>query len=180
MILWHEKFLLPEDTVSNLKKKYSNEYFLKGDPDWGQHYTGYHRNPMNSAATVNGGFVDKELLDLYVPKLKSILKKFGLLDTKSIYTFNSIWGQLYKRELGAIIDVHNHYSEPRQLISWVHFVEVPEQKCFYFQMDDQKIYPDTQSSSDLIFYPSYAKHGVDKMIEGDDRFVVVGNITRLN
>ena len=74
MILWHEKFLLPEDTISNLKKKYCDEYFLKGDPDWGQHYTGYHRNPNNSAATGNGGFVDKDLLSIYVPKLKSILK----------------------------------------------------------------------------------------------------------
>tara|TARA_Y100001963_G_C6766707_1_gene442694 strand:+ start:1561 stop:2103 length:543 start_codon:yes stop_codon:yes gene_type:complete len=180
MIIWHEKFCLSPYTVRSLKEKYSQDYFLKGEEPWGQHYTGYHRNPNNSAATVNGGFVDKELLEIYVPKLKSILKKFGLLDTKSIYTFNSIWGQLYKRELNAVIDVHNHYSEPRHLISWVHFVEVPKQKCFYFQLGDHKIYPETQNSSDIIFYPSYAMHGVDKMTEGDERFVVVGNITKLN
>ncbi len=180
MILWHEKFFLPGETILQLKEKYTDEYFLKGDPGWGQHYTGYHRNPNNSAATVNGGFVDRDLLSIYVPKLKSVLEKIGLLDNKSIYTFNSIWGQLYKRELGAIIDVHNHYSEPRHLISWVHFIEVPEQKCFYFKVGDHKIYPETQSTSDIIFYPSYAMHGVDKMTEGEDRFVVVGNITRLN
>ncbi len=166
--------------VDHLITKYSAEYFLKGDPDWGQHYTGYHRNPHNGAPTVNGGFLDQELLDLYVPKLKSVLKIFGLLDSKSIYSFTSIWGQLYKKELGSIIDVHNHYREPRQLLSWVHFVKVPEQKCFYFYVNGKKIYPETQSSSDIIFYPSYVMHGVDKMTEGDVRFVVVGNITKIN
>tara|TARA_B100001989_G_C24330937_1_gene359962 strand:- start:9 stop:551 length:543 start_codon:yes stop_codon:yes gene_type:complete len=179
MIIWHEKFEHPKEVVKGLIEKYSSEYFLKGDPNWGQHYTGYHRNPHNSAHTVNGGFVDQELLDLYVPKLKSVMNLFGLLDNKSIYSFTSIWGQLYKKELGCIIDVHNHYKEPRQLLSWVHFVKVTEQKCFYFYIDDKKIYPETQSSSDIIFYPSYAMHGVDKMTEGDERFVVVGNISKI-
>ena len=44
----------------------------------------------------------------------------------------------------------------------------------------KKIYPETQNDSDIIFYPSYAMHGVDKMTEGDDRFVVVGNISKIN
>ena len=166
--------------VETLIQKYSAEYFLKGDPDWGQHYTGYHRNPHNGAPTVNGGFIDQELLDLYVPKLKSVMKLFGLLDNKSIYSFTSIWGQLYKKELGAIIDVHNHYSgDTRALLSWVHFVKVPKQKCFYFFLDGKKIYPETQNDSDIIFYPSYAMHGVDKMTEGDERFVVAVSYTHL-
>jgi len=153
---------------------------LKGDPDWGQHYTGYHCNPYNGITSVKDGFFDKELLDLYAPKLKSVLKIFGMLDSKSLYSFASIWGQLYKRELSSVINVHNHYTEPRHLISWVHFVKVPKQKCFYFYVDGQKIYPETQSSSDIIFYPSYVMHGVDKMTEGDIRFVVAGNIIKIN
>ena len=32
----------------------------------------------------------------------------------------------------------------------------------------------------IIFYPSYAPHGVDKMVEGNDRFVVAGNIVQMN
>ena len=47
-------------------------------------------------------------------------------------------------------------------------------------LGDQKVYPNTQETSDIIFYPSYALHGVDKMVEGDDRFVVAGNIVQMN
>ena len=132
-------------------------------------------------ASLGGGFVDQELMNLYVPKLKSVMKMFGLLDRTSMYSYTSIWGQLYKKDLGAIIDVHNHYSgDTSALISWVHFIKVPKQKCFYFQYNDKKVYPETQNDSDIIFYPSYAMHGVDKMTEGDERFVVVGNIAKIN
>tara|TARA_B100000131_G_scaffold6215_1_gene6392 strand:+ start:1216 stop:1806 length:591 start_codon:yes stop_codon:yes gene_type:complete len=180
MILWTEQFVLTDSTVKNLKKKYRNPYFLKGDPDWGQHYTGYHRNPNNTANTVDGNFVDKELLQIYIPKLKEVLQKIGLYNSESIFSYDSIWGQLYTRELSAVIDVHNHYKHPSQLVSWVHFVDVPKQKCFYFMLGDQKVYPETQRTNDIIFYPSYAPHGVDKMEEGNDRFVVAGNIVQLS
>ena len=189
MILWNEKFILPDQVVKGLITKYSQEYFLKGDPpnhEWGQHYTGYHLNPNTwwsnrYGASLGGGYVDKALLKIYVPKLKQVLKIFGLLDNKSIYSYTSIWGQLYKKDLNAVIDVHSHYSgDTRALLSWVHFVNVPNQKCFYFYLDGKKIYPETQNNFDIIFYPSYAQHGVDKMTEGDDRFVVVGNISKVN
>ena len=189
MIIWHEKFEHSQQVVEHLIEKYSDEKFLKGDPphhEWGQHYTGYHLNPnkwLNNmfGASLGGVFVDQEMINLYVPKLKSVMKMFGLLDRTSMYSYTSIWGQLYKKDLGAIIDVHNHYSgDTRALISWVHFIKVPKQKCFYFQYNDKKVYPETQNDSDIIFYPSYAMHGVDKMTEGDERFVVVGNIAKIN
>ena len=66
------------------------------------------------------------------------------------------------------------------MISWVHFVDVPDTKLFYFQVGDKKIYPKCQKTGDIILYPSYAMHGVDMMTEGKDRFVVVGNIVKLN
>ena len=188
MIIWHEKFEHPQEVVEHLIEKYSDEKFLKGDPphhEWGQHYTGYHLNPNTwwsnrFGASLGGGFVDQEILNLYLPLLKRVLKICGLKDEQSIYSFTSIWGQLYKKELGAIIDVHNHYSgDTRALLSWVHFIKVPKQKCFYFYLDGKKVYPETQNDSDIIFYPSYAMHGVDKMTEGDDRFVVVGNISKI-
>ena len=160
MIIWHEKFEHSQQVVKHLIEKYSDEKFLKGDPphhEWGQHYTGYHLNPNTwwnnrFGASLGGGFVDQELMNLYVPKLKSVMKMFGLLDRTSMYSYTSIWGQLYKKELGAIIDVHNHYSgDTRALISWVHFIKVPKQKCFYFQYNDKKVYPETQNDSDIIF-----------------------------
>ena len=158
---------------------------MKGDDTYGYHYTGYHKNPNNSRSNVNimateGNFIDRELIKLYVPKLKSVLGSLGLIHNNTIYSFQSMWGQLYRKSLGGAIDVHNHYSHPRDLLSWVHFVKVPEQKCFYFYINGEKIYPDTQGSSDMIFYPSYANHGVDVLENDEDRFVVAGNISQIN
>ena len=105
MIIWHEKFEHPQEVVKHLIEKYSDEKFLKGDPphhEWGQHYTGYHLNPNTwwnnrFGASLGGGFVDQELMHLYVPKLKSVMKMFGLLDRPSMYTYTSIWGQLIRK-----------------------------------------------------------------------------------
>ena len=196
-VLWTEKFVLPDDTIKNLMKRYQDPYFLKGDPDWGQHFTGYHRNPNHniSAGSIDKRFtslthqthvkfIDKDLLKIYVPKIKRVMKLMGLINEKNkptpLYSFGSIWGQLYKKDLRAKIDIHNHYMTPNNLLSYVHFIKIPPQKCFYFQVGDEKIYPETQNESDLIVYPSYASHGVDTMTCGTDRFVVAGNVTRMN
>ena len=196
-VLWTEKFVLPDDTIKNLMKRYQDPYFLKGDPDWGQHFTGYHRNPNHniSAGSIDKRFtslthqthvkfIDKDLLKIYVPKIKRVMKLMGLINEKNkptpLYSFGSIWGQLYKKDLRAKIDIHNHYMTPNNLLSYVHFIKTPPQKCFYFQVGDEKIYPETQNESDLIVFPSYASHGVDTMTCGTDRFVVAGNVTRMN
>ena len=196
-VLWTEKFVLPDDTIKNLMKRYQDPYFLKGDPDWGQHFTGYHRNPNHniSAGSIDKRFtslthqthvkfIDKDLLKIYVPKIKRVMKLMGLINEKNkptpLYSFGSIWGQLYKKDLRAKIDIHNHYMTPNNLLSYVHFIKIPPQKCFYFQVGDEKIYPETQNESDLIVFPSYASHGVDTMTCGTDRFVVAGNVTRMN
>ena len=94
MIIWHEKFEHPQQVIEHLIEKYYDEKFLKGDPphhEWGQHYTGYHLNPNTwwnnrFGASLGGGFVDQELMNLYVPKLKSVMKMFGLLDRTSMYS----------------------------------------------------------------------------------------------
>ena len=196
-VLWTEKFVLPDDTIKNLMKRYQDPYFLKGDPDWGQHFTGYHRNPNHniSAGSIDKRFtslthqthvkfIDKDLLKIYVPKIKRVMKLMGLINEKNkptpLYSFGSIWGQLYKKDLRGKIDIHNHYMTPNNLLSYVHFIKIPPQKCFYFQVGDEKIYPETQNESDLIVFPSYASHGVDTMTCGTDRFVVAGNVTRMN
>ena len=112
------------------------------------------------------------------------MKLMGLINEKNkptpLYSFGSIWGQLYRKELRGKIDIHNHYMTPNNLLSYVHFIKIPPQKCFYFQVGDEKIYPETQNESDLIVFPSYANHGVDVMTCGTDRFVVAGNVTRMN
>ena len=180
MNIWSEKFELPQDTIIEWKQRYSSDFFLtvKEDKDLGAHYTGYHRNPNNgdNVDLSKGSYVDKELLSIYVPKLKEVLSKFGL---SGMFSYSSIWGQYYKKEMGAKITPHHHFTELRNLLSWIHFVDVPDQKCFYFLVGDEKIYPETQTKGDLMFYPSYAIHGVDKLIGAEDRLVIVGNITKL-
>ena len=169
MNIWTEKFVLPQSTIDKWKGRYSDDYFLtvKEDKKLGAHYTGYHRN---------NDFVDKELLSTYVPILKKVLKKFGL---GGLFSYSSIWGQYYKKEMNAVITPHHHFTELKQIISWIHFLDVPDQKCFYFLVGDEKIYPETQKPFDLMFYPSYAIHGVDKLKHANDRLVIVGNITKL-
>ena len=61
------------------------------------------------------------------------------------------------------------------MLSWVHFVKVPEQKCFYFS-GDKKHYPVHQKAGDLLVFPSYLYHGVDERKNLEERFVIVGNI----
>lgn len=169
MNIWTEKFVLPQPTIDKWKERYSDDYFLtvKENKKLGAHYTGYHRNSE---------FVDKELLSTYVPILKNVLKKFGL---NGMFSYSSIWGQYYKKEMEAVVTPHHHFTDLKQIISWIHFLDVPDQKCFYFLVGDEKIYPETQKPFDLMFYPSYAIHGVDKLKHANDRLVIVGNITKL-
>ena len=169
MNIWTEKFVLPQSTIDKWKERYSDDYFLtvKDDKKLGAHYTGYHRNSE---------FVDKELLSTYVPILKNVLNKFGL---SGMFSYSSIWGQYYKKEMNAVITPHHHFDELKNIISWIHFLDVPDQKCFHFLVGDEKIYPETQKPFDLMFYPSYAIHGVDKLKHANDRLVIVGNITKL-
>mgnify|MGYP001253022657 FL=1 len=136
----------------------------------GEHWTGYYKNEQ--------GHLDTELVSTYTPKLIEILKLFNLYGKRRIYSFNSIWGQLSKEGRRCYMKEHDHYSNSEDILSWVHFIKVPEQKCFYFKKGDEKIYPFFQSSGDLIVFPSYSLHGVDERRDLDERFVIVGNIIR--
>ena len=136
----------------------------------GEHWTGYYKNEQ--------GHLDTELVSTYTPKLIEILKLFNLYGKRRIYSFNSIWGQLSKEGRKCCMKEHDHYTNSDDMLSWVHFVKVPQQKCFYFKKGGEKIYPFFQSSGDLIVFPSYSLHGVDERRDLDERFVIVGNIIR--
>ena len=141
------------------------------DTMYGKHWTGYYK-------TDEGSYQDTELLRTYTPKLTEILKTIRLYGT-GIFSYSSIWGQLAKEGVPCYIKEHNHYKHPKQMLSWVHFVKVPEQKCFYFCKNGGKSYPVHQKSGDLMVFPSYLYHGVDERKNLEERFVVVGNIIML-
>lgn len=168
-----------EDIMPEHRKNISKQDIINGierhkkvkDTIYGKHWTGYYK-------TDAGSYQDTELLSTYTPKLVEILKKIKLYGT-GIFSYSSIWGQLAKKDIPCYIKEHNHYKHPKQMLSWVHFVKVPEQKCFYFCKDGNKSYPIHQKSGDLMVFPSYLYHGVDERKNLDERFVVVGNIIML-
>ena len=168
-----------EDIMPEHRKNISKQDIINGierhkqvkDTMYGKHWTGYYK-------TDAGSYQDTELLKTDTPKLVEILKKIKLYGT-GIFSYSSIWGQLAKKDIPCYIKEHNHYKHPKQMLSWVHFVKVPEQKCFYFCKDGHKSYPVHQKSGDLMVFPSYLYHGVDERKNLEARFVVVGNIIML-
>ena len=168
-----------EDIMPEHRKNISKQDIINGierhkkvkDTMYGKHWTGYYK-------TDAGSYQDTELLSTYTPKLVEILKKIKLYGT-GIFSYSSIWGQLSKKGVPCYIKEHNHYKHPKQMLSWVHFVKVLDQKCFYFCKNGEKSYPVHQKSGDLMVFPSYLYHGVDERKNLDERFVIVGNIIQL-
>ena len=111
----------------------------------------------------------------YDDKFRRILYHLDLLGR----TVNDVykWCQIYNKSTGGKgHPPHTHFSGD-QLLSIVHFVRTPNQKCFYFVNGDQKYYPDTQNSGDFIVFPSWASHGVDAVeVDNNDRIIVSANV----
>ena len=63
-------------------------------------------------------------------------------------------------------------------ISWVHFLDVPEQKCFRFTDTKGNILiPEEQLNGDIICFPSFVWHQVVTNESDADRLVIAGNIS---
>ena len=74
---------------------------------------------------------------------------------------------------------HNHYTSMDSVCSWIHFVDVPDdQDCLYFQIGKERVFPENQRSGKIIFFPSWAMHGVDAPTTRSERVVVAGNVIR--
>ncbi len=59
----------------------------------------------------------------------------------------------------------------------MHFLDVPEQKCFRFtDTMGNTLTPDEQSSGDIICFPSWVWHEVVPLKTDYQRLVVAGNI----
>ena len=88
------------------------------------------------------------------------------------------WSQLYEK--GMIHKPHHHASldsEMKTDISWVHFLDVPKQKCFRFtDMKGNILIPNEQNSGDIICFPSWVWHEVLPNKTNMKRLVISGNI----
>ena len=105
--------------------------------------------------------------------VEDITKKIGIYH-RIAYTY-TYWSQLYEK--GMAHKAHHHALV--SAISWVHFINVPKQKCFRFtDTVGNTLVPKEQKNGDIICFPSWLWHEVLPNEEaGNTRIVVAGNIT---
>ena len=162
MILWKKNYkldsiliddlifkLLDNDRSFDTNKKFHTSYFL----DYGD-------KPENI------------LHRKYKKICNNISKDLGLNHRASL-AFNT-WMQIYTNESKLFLP-HDHFSG-NELLSWVHFVKEPEEKCFCF-LDSRgnKTYPQVESG-DLIVFPSWALHEASPPKSEGYRMIIAGNI----
>jgi len=174
-------FQLSEEDIKYLYDTYKTEEFRRSSTSRRNYYTGYHRHPnSNSRDSSYSTFHDEKLYKLYAPFVSKSLKEEGLVVDKMILSFSHMWAQIYTKDWAVGNGIHNHYSDQRTVMSWIHFVDVPDdQDCLYFKIAGEKIYPKDQRSGTMIFFPAWALHGVDPVETQSDRVVVAGNVNRV-
>ena len=185
MIFHSIDFELSDDDKQYIRDTYLTDRFtrktLKNKP---LYYTGYHHAPTSHNRTGRDlvKFLDTRLLQIYSPILKKELQRQRLFeaDTSAIYSYQHIWAQIYTKQLGKGIGAHHHYPDRGNLFSWIHFVDVPDEQCLYWEMEGgEKVYPPIQSSGKIIFFVPWVYHGVDPVQSQEERIVVAGNVVRL-
>jgi len=161
MILWRKNIKLDSVVYDQLKNEIKSEIFYYGDM-----YTTYFKHNLFDQTKIIQQCYDNLISDLM----------FGLsLKERTNYHWYW-WAQLYNSNTSGH-DMHDHFNGYEHL-SWVHFVDIPKQKCFYFINNErEKHYPLEQNAGDFIAFPAWAKHGVDKVVDdGFDRLIVAGNV----
>ena len=95
------------------------------------------------------------------------------LEKRSAYDWR-MWYQCYNKDSDTHL-LHDHYSGD-ELISWVHVISDANDKCFYFELGEEKVYPENQSSGNFFMFPSWAMHGVKQVETDETRLIVAGNV----
>ena len=185
MIFHSIDFELSDDDKQYIRDTYITDRFARKDrAEVPQYYTGYHHSPnsQNRTGKPLEKFLDTRLIQIYTPIIKRELTEQRLFeaDPKGIYSYQHIWAQIYKKQLGVGNGVHHHYSNPSTLCSWIHFVEAPKEDCLHWELNSgKKVYPQPQRSGKMIFFVPWAWHGVDPVTSQDERIVVAGNVARI-
>ena len=120
---------------------------------------------------------DVKYNDMYSKIVENITKNVGIYNN-ILYDY-TYWTQMYDNNMCH--KPHNHAKlDPNfvDIISWVHFIDVPEQKCFRFLDNDGNFFvPDEQTNGDIICFPSWAWHEVMPNETEHRRLVISGNIS---
>ena len=164
MIVWKHHDKLSDEVILKIEDIVKEHFYESDIP---RIYTTYFNKDCHQEYDV--------LNDYYSIIQEKMMKDLGLFHrTKYHWDF---WIQMYNNQTDGNVN-HDHFDGDT-IISWVHFIQAPDQKCFYFiDSDNNKTYPYDQSSGDIIAFPSWMFHGVDKVIEDNfDRLIVAGNIS---
>ena len=128
--------------------------------------------PEKVYTTFHNGFEDSDLKSFYVDLADRIAKEQAYY-VNSFYTC-TYWIQVYNKD--AIHPIHTHFTMgDNTIISWVHFLKIPDTPCFRFTDGENYLVPE-QQEGDIIVYPSYIRHEVISHQEDFNRIVVAGNI----
>tara|TARA_Y100001972_G_C7510770_1_gene258094 strand:+ start:52 stop:639 length:588 start_codon:yes stop_codon:yes gene_type:complete len=165
MIIWTKNQRLPRDLYREVTKTVKLNHKNKE-----KYYTSYFEGPRTNEQVT----CFKSLMSFYDENIECMTKDLGLYH-KSKYTY-TMWMQMSNSNTDSHL-MHTHFQGFEQ-ISWVHFINVPNQKCFYFYNSrEEKIYPSTQKTGDIIAFPPWALHGVDEVKQKNfDRVIVAGNL----
>jgi len=157
MIIWKQNRIIPESLRSIIFRRIEKEH-----NDKEKFYTSYNSSTFS------------DIIDAYYEEIiDEIMKDLGMFKRSTYY--RNLWVQMYNSETDTHT-AHSHFGGT-EIISFTHIINCSEQKCFYFLgKDDRKIYPD-QRVGDILAWPSWLMHGVDKVKDPSiNRLVVSGNI----
>ena len=164
---FHDNVKFSDEDINILKNSLLEEQYK--NKDIVEHKTSFNHDPSFRP--------DRFLNKYYKDIIDDITKKVGIYHlSKYDYFF---WSQLY--EINGYHGPHNHAGgkgiDLNAHISWVHFLDVPDQKCFRFTDTKGNILiPDEQSSGDIICFPSWVWHEVVPLETDYLRLVTAGNI----
>ena len=164
---FHDNVKFSNDDIKKLKNSLLDDKYNNKDIE--EHKTSFFYNLENRPDAPDA------FLNIYYKNIiDDITKKIGVYHL-SRYDYY-YWSQLY--QINGYHKPHNHSTgKVVNDISWVHFLDVPEQKCFRFTDTKGNILiPDEQSNGDIICFPSWVWHEVVPLRTDYLRLVIAGNI----
>lgn len=162
MIIFRQKVPFPEEMKNLL---YENEFKQK-----------YYDSDRSIATTFSKGIDYKNLgetsREYYSNLIESLVRVLGIYDNVE-YSWH-YWYQVYDKESKGH-EPHLHFSG-KEILSWVHFISVSNTQSFYFKTGDgdRKV---LEENDELLVFPSWCIHGVEKFQSDDTRIVAAGNIS---
>ena len=163
-IIWYDNIPIDEELLSD-----TIDIIISGDQEFrggDNYYTSYFINSNN------GNGADSIFQGYYNNIVDRVLVDLGLYHRSNCKV--GTWMQVYTT--GQNMRIHDHYGGG-ELVSFVHFVQPIDSKVFYFyDSNNNKIYPDEQKKNDFIVFPPWLQHGVDGNKTTDKRAIISGNV----